>query len=119
LFPTANDSLISNLDTFPTKDSSKVMRIARGGQLTTIFIDFETILGLAVDKKGRIYVLENATGNPFPTRTRGKLSALMGKTNAPTLRRGCLADRNDLRSGRHLYVSAVGFGPPPVGLDRS
>jgi hypothetical protein len=73
------DFLVGNLDTFPIKDSSKVMRITRSGQITTIAINFETILGLAQDNKGRIYVLENTTGNPFPTPNTGKILRIDGK----------------------------------------
>jgi hypothetical protein len=45
----------------------KVMKITPGGDVTTVAIDFSTILGLAFDSKHRLYVLENTTGNPFPT----------------------------------------------------
>ena len=55
------------------------MRITRGGQLTTIFIDFETILGLAVNKRDASLVLENTTGNPFPTPNTGKIVRIDGK----------------------------------------
>jgi hypothetical protein len=56
---------ISNLDTFPIKDgSSKIMKITPSGDLTTVYIGFTTVLGLAFDHKGRLYALENTTGNP-------------------------------------------------------
>jgi hypothetical protein len=37
------------------------------------------ILGLAFDRKGRLYVLENTTGNPFPTPKTGKILRVDGK----------------------------------------
>jgi hypothetical protein len=51
-----------------------------------------TVVGRAFDEQGRPYVLEDTTGNPFPTPSTGRV----------------------LR--HNLYVSNVGFGPPPVGL---
>ena len=117
IVPFGNDFLVGNLDTFPIKDSSKVMRITRGGQLTTIFIDFETILGLAVDKKGRIYVLENTTGNPSPTPNTGKIVRIDGKNKYTDIATGLfLPTGMTFGPDGNLYVSNVGFGPPPVGL---
>jgi hypothetical protein len=117
IVPYGNDFLVGNLDTFPIKDSSKVMRITRGGQLTSIFIDFETILGLAVDKKGRIYVLENTTDNQFPTPNTGKIVRIDGKNKYTDIATGLfLPTGMTFGPDGNLYVSNVGFGPPPVGL---
>lgn len=112
-----NDFLVGNLDTFPIKDSSKVMRISRSGQLRTIAIDFETILGLAVDKKGRIYVLENTTNNQFPTPNTGTILRIDGKHQYTVIASGLfLPTGMTFGPDGNLYVSNVGFGPPPVGL---
>lgn len=112
-----NDFLVGNLDTFPIKDSSKVMRISRSGQLRTIAIDFETILGLAVDKKGRIYVLENTTNNQFPTSNTGTILRIDGKHQYTVIASGLfLPTGMTFGPDGNLYVSNVGFGPPPVGL---
>ena len=117
IVPYGNDFLVGNLDTFPIKDSSKVMRITRGGQVTTIFIDFETILGLVVDKKGRIYVLENTTDNQFPTPNTGKIVRIDGKNKYTDIATGLfLPTGMTFGPDGNLYVSNVGFGPPPVGL---
>jgi hypothetical protein len=117
IVPDGNDFLVSNLDTFPIKDSSKVMRITRGGQLTTIFIDFQTVLGLALDKKRRIYVLENTTNNQFPTPNTGKIVRIDGKNKYTEIAAGLfLPTGMTFGPDGNLYVSNVGFGPPPVGL---
>jgi hypothetical protein len=117
IVPYGNDFLVGNLDTFPIKDSSKVMRVTQGGQLTTIFIDFETILGLAVDNKGRIYVLENTTNNQFPTPNTGKIVRIDGKNKYTDVATGLfLPTGMTFGPDGNLYVSNVGFGPPPVGL---
>jgi hypothetical protein len=117
IVPVGNDFLVGNLDTFPIKDSSKVMRITRGGQLTTIAIDFQTILGLAKDRKGRVYVLENTTNNSFPTPNTGKIVRIDGKNKYTDIATGLfLPTGMTFGPDGNLYVSNVGFGPPPVGL---
>lgn len=117
IVPYGNDFLVGNLDTFPIKTSSKVMHITRGGQLTTIAIDFQTILGLAVDPKGRIYVLENTTNNPFPTPNTGTILRIDGKHQYTVIASGLfLPTGMTFGPDGNLYVSNVGFGPPPVGL---
>jgi hypothetical protein len=72
---------VGNLDRFPIRDdSSKIMKITPSGTITTAYIDLTTILGLAFDSKGRLYVLENTTGgNPFPTPGTGKIVRIAGK----------------------------------------
>lgn len=109
---------VSNLDTFPIKDgSSKIMKITPSGALTTVDIDFTTVLGLAFDRKGRLYVLENTTGNPFPTPGTGKVVRIDGKHQTTEIATGLfLPTAMTFGPDGNLYVSNVGFGPPPVGL---
>jgi hypothetical protein len=109
---------VGNLDTFPIKDgSSKIMKITPSGSLTTAYIDFTTVLGLAFDSKGRLYVLENTTGNPFPTPGTGKVVRINGKHNVTEIATGLtLPTAMTFGPDGNLYVSNVGFGPPPVGL---
>ena len=113
-----HDFFISNLDTFPIKDgSSKIMKITPGGQLTTVAINFTTVLGLAFDGQGRLYVLENTTGNPFPTPFTGKVVRIDGKNQTTEIATGLfLPTAMTMGPDGNLYVSNVGFGPPPVGL---
>jgi secreted PhoX family phosphatase len=117
----ANDGhnfYVSNLDTFPIKDgSSKIMKITPPGSLTTVAINFTTVLGLAFDSKGRLYVLENTTGNPFPTPGTGKVVRIDGKNQTSEIATGLfLPTAMTFGPDGNLYVSNVGFGPPPVGL---
>ena len=109
---------VGNLDTFPIKDgSSKIMKITPSGNLTTAYIDFTTVLGLAFDGKGRLYVLENTTGNPFPTPGTGKVVRIDGKHKVTEIATGLfLPTSMTFGPDGNLYVSNVGFGPPPVGL---
>lgn len=111
------DFFVGNLDTFPIKDgSSKVMKITPLGELTTVFINLSDILGLAFDKKGRLYVLENTTGNQFPTPGTGKILRVDGKNNYTEIATGLsLPTAMTFGPDGNLYVSNLGFGPPPVG----
>jgi hypothetical protein len=108
---------VGNLDTFPIKDgSAKVMKISPFGEITTAFINFSDIVGLAFDKKGRLYVLENTTGNPFPTPGTGTILRVNGKNNYTTIATGLsLPTAMTFGPDGNLYVSNLGFGPPPVG----
>src|SRR5215469_225583 len=109
---------VGNLDTFPIKDgSSKIMKISPEDFLTTAYIGFSDILGLAFDAKGRLYVLENTTGNPNPTPRTGKILRVDGKNQYTEIATGLsLPTAMTFGPDGNLYVSNLGFGPPPVGL---
>jgi hypothetical protein len=109
---------VGNLERFPIHgETSKVMKITPDGDITTVAIDFSTILGLAFDRKHRLYVLENTTGNPFPTPGTGKVLRIDGKHQYTEIATGLfLPTAMTFGPDGNLYVSNVGFGPPPVGL---
>jgi hypothetical protein len=106
---------VGNLDRFPiTGDSSKIMKIAPSGSLTTVNIDFNTVVGLAFDSRGRLYVLENTTGNPFPTRGTGKVLRIEGQHTFKEIATGLsLPTAMTFGADGNLYVSNLGFGAPP------
>ena len=112
---------VSNLDTFPIKDgSSKIMKITPDGKLTTVYIGFTTVLGLAFDSKGRLYVLENTTGNPGPTPNTAKILRVNGKNDYTVIADGAtsvlsLPTAMTFGPDGNLYVSNLGFGLPPDG----
>src|SRR6266508_773449 len=57
---------VGNLNTFPiVQGSSRVFKITPTGQISVFRRGLTTILGLAFDSAGRLYVLENTTGNQF------------------------------------------------------
>ena len=105
---------VGNLDTFPVKDSSKVMKITPTGQITTLYINFQTIVGLAFDSQGRLYVLEMTTDNPNPTPGTGKIIRINGKNDYTEIATGLVfPTAMTFGSDGNLYVSHKGFGMPP------
>jgi secreted PhoX family phosphatase len=108
---------VGNLDRFPiTGDSSKIMKITPSGSITVAYIDFTTIVGLAFDSQGHLYVLENTTGNPYPTAGTGQVVRLNGKRQTVIATGLSLPTAMTFGPDGNLYVSNLGFGPPPIGL---
>ena len=65
----------------------------------------------------RMYVLENTTGNPFPTPNTGDVVRIDHSGNRTVIASGLfLPTAMTFGPDGALYVSNVGFGPPPVGM---
>jgi hypothetical protein len=105
---------VGNLDLFPIRDgSSKVMTITPTGSLTTTTINLTIIVGLAYDSRGRLYVLENTTGNPFPTPGTGRIVRIDAKYVQTVIATGLsLPTAMTYGPDGNLYVSNNGFGFP-------
>ena len=109
---------VGNLNTFPiVQGSSKLFRITLTGQIAQIGSGFTTILGIARDQAGRPYVLENTTGNPFPTPGTGRILRMNSDGSRTTIASGLvLPTAMTFGPDGALYVSNKGFGQPPEGL---
>lgn len=110
---------VGNLNTFPIVDgSSKILKINPGGQVHVAVEGLTTVLGVAFDHQGRMYVLENTTGgNPFPTPGTGQVVRIGPRGEQTVIASGLfLPTGMTFGPDGNLYVSNVGFGPPPVGL---
>lgn len=121
IVPTVVDHLgnfiFSHLNVFPIVDgSSSIYRIKPGGQIEVLETGFTTVLGLTHDKYGRIYVLENTTGNPFPTPGTGKVIRINLNGSREVIASGLtLPTGMTIGPDGKLYVSTVGFGPAATG----
>jgi sugar lactone lactonase YvrE len=106
------------LNPFPiVEGSSKVYKITKGGDIRVFADNLTTVLGLAFDDEGRLHVLENTTGNPFPTPNTGQIVRIDEEGGRKVIASGLfLPTGMTLGPDGNLYVSNVGFGPPPVGL---
>ena len=109
---------VGNLNTFPiVEGSSKILRITPNGKLEVVVEGLTTVLGVAFDHRARMYVLENTTGNPFPTPFTGKVVRVSPSGAREDIATGLfLPTAMTFGPDGALYVSNVGFGPPPVGL---
>jgi hypothetical protein len=108
---------VGNLNPFPiVAGSSKIYRISLSGQIEEWATGFTTILGLAFDKKGNLYVLENTVGAPFPAPGLGRIVKVDESRNKQVITTG-LSMPTGLTYGPdgNLYVSNIGFGPLAIG----
>ena len=109
---------IGNLNPFPIIDgSSNIYKITPSGQIKIFASGFTTILGVAFDREDHLYILENTTGNLFPTPGTGKILRIDRSGNTKTIATGLsLPTAMTYGPDGNLYVSNWGFGPPPIGL---
>jgi hypothetical protein len=108
---------VGNLNTFPIQPgSSRVLKITPSGQLKTWIMGLTTVLGVAFDRQGRLYALENTTcaAPCFPTPFTGKVVRLSRNGTVATIASGLmLPTAMTFGPNGNLYVSTFGFGGPP------
>jgi hypothetical protein len=108
------------LGKFPIVDgSSSVYRLKDHDDFDIVESDLTTILGVAFDDHDRLYVLENTTGagNLFPTPLTGDIVRFDRDGSRQVIVTGLfLPSAMIMGPDGNLYVSNVGFGPPPVGM---
>ena len=109
---------VGNLNTFPiVPGSSKIYKITPSGNVSVFAEGLTTVLGVVFDRRDRMYVLETSTAAGAPTPFTGKVIRV-----DPSRRQTEIASGLFFPTGMTfgpdgaLYVSNVGFGPPPVGL---
>jgi hypothetical protein len=108
---------VGNLNTFPiVEGSSKVLKITPTGHVTTAATGLTTVLGVQFDSKGRMYVLQNTTGNPFPTPGTGNIVRIVNGAHEVIVSGLTLPTGMTFGPGGDLFVSNVGFGAPPTGM---
>jgi len=115
---------VSNLGTFDPDQLNRqsIFQITPSGHLKVVATGFSKVLGLQFDERGRMYVLEasySAT-NSGPVFGSGRLLRVEPNGEQEILidSSGVLASPTGMTFGPDgaLYISNVGFGPPPVGL---
>lgn len=111
------DFYMGNLHPFPVVDgSSNIYKISPSGQVDIWAKGFTTVLGVAFDKKHRLYVLENTTGNPLPTPGTGNIIRIDHSGKREVIASGLsLPTAMTFGPDGRLYVSNWGFGPIAVG----
>jgi hypothetical protein len=110
---------IGNLGVFPqAPGASNIWKVTRGGHISLHASGFNMVLGLSIDRHGRMYVLQ-ASEAPAPTPETGSVVRLSRDGTQRTVIASGLFLPGGMTLGpdhRHLYISNVAFGPPPVGL---
>lgn len=105
---------VGNLDTFPIQNDSIVMKITPHGQVSTVVSGLSTVVGVTFDSEGRLYILENTTGNSFPTPNTGAVLRLTSSGKLQTIASGLnLPTAMTFGPDGNLYVSIFGFGGGP------
>ena len=121
---------VGELSIYPiVAGAANVLRITMRGDVEVAATGFSDITGLAFGAQGEMYVLENTTGNPFPTPNTGDVVRVAARSphdvpglDAPARRGGdviasglLLPTAMTYHDGS-LYVSVGGFGLPATGL---
>jgi hypothetical protein len=108
---------VGNLNTFPIEEGgSRILKITPSGQIHLVTTGVTTVLGTAFDNEGRMYILENTTGNLFPTPGTGKVLRLKDGVLEEIATGLNLPTGMTFGPDGALYVSNWGFGPPPIGM---
>lgn len=108
---------VGNLHTFPIEEgSSRILKITPSGQVKIVVTGLTTVLGVAFDHEGHMYILENTTGNPFPTPGTGRILRVTDSGLEEIVTGLFLPTAMTFGPDGALYVSNVGFGPPPIGM---
>jgi hypothetical protein len=114
-----HDFYFGNLSKFPIVDGvSKVYKLTHHDDFRVVESDLTTVVGVAFDDCDRLYVLENTTGagNMFPTPMTGHIVRFDRDGSRHVIVTGLfLPTAMIMGPDGNLYVSNVGFGPPPVG----
>ena len=110
---------IGNLHPFPIVDgSSNIYKVNPGGEVKVWATGLTTVLGLVIDKRDRMYVLENTVGSPsgFPTPGLGQVVRIDPSGNKTTIATGLsLPTGMTMGPDGNLYVSNWGFSPAAIG----
>jgi hypothetical protein len=105
---------IGNLNTFPiVPGSSKILQVTKAGSVTTVKTGLTMITGVAFDNLGRMYVLENTTTAGEPTPGKGDIVRITGSKREVIVSGLALPTAMTFGPDGALYVSNLGFGPPP------
>ena len=109
---------VGNLNTFPVvPGSSKILKITTAGNVKVAVEGLTTVLGLVFDGRDQMYVLETSTAAGDPTPFSGKVIRVDPSGHQTEIASGLFFPTGmTLGPDGALYVSNVGFGPPPAEL---
>jgi hypothetical protein len=106
---------LGNLNTFPIVDgTSHIYKVTPSGQIVVWADGLTNVVGVAFDRRARMYVLENTVGHPLPTPGSGRIVRIDPSGAQAVVVQG-LSVPTAMTFGPdgNLYVSNLGFGTPP------
>jgi hypothetical protein len=106
---------VGTLTPFPVvPGSAQVFKVNPGGHFQLFAGGLSTVLGLAVDSRHRLYVLEMSNAPGFPTPGAGDIVRINADGSRQTIATGLeLPTAMTMGPDGNLYVSDRGFGFPP------
>jgi len=105
---------VGNLNTFPiVPGSSRIIQVTLSGAVNTVKSNLTTVVGVTFDNLGRMYVLENTTTAGFPAPGTGDIVRFTGSKREVLVSGLALPTAITYGPDGALYVSNLGFGPPP------
>ncbi|MDE2449684.1 MAG: ScyD/ScyE family protein [Gammaproteobacteria bacterium] len=116
---------VSNLGRFTPDalNTQSVYQITPSGQITVVATGLSKVLGIAFDRRARLYVLETSysTSDPGPEPATARLIRIEPNGKQEVLldgSSGILSVPSGMTLGPDgaLYISNIGFGAPPIGL---
>ena len=116
---------VSNLGQFDpdTINTQSVYHITPSGNIKVVATGLSKVLGIAFDRRDRMYVLESSfsTSDPFPEPATARLIRILPNGKQEVLidgSSGILSVPAGMAFGPDgaLYISNIGFGAPPIGL---
>jgi hypothetical protein len=110
-----DDFYVGNLNTFPiSTGSSKIIHIEKGGgYVHPVVWGLTTVVGVAFHNN-HMYVLENTVGEQFPTPGHGDIVRVSASGQKTVVVSGlALPTAMTFGPDGAIYVSNLGFGPPP------
>lgn len=104
---------VGSLGEFPIDGNSSIFKVTPSGNIKKIATGFSAIVGLVVDKKSNMYVLELTAGFPYPTPGAGRIRKINPNGTVEDVISGLkLPTAMTMGPDGNLYVSGWGFGPP-------
>jgi hypothetical protein len=105
---------VGNLSLFPiVEGTSNVYKVTPSGNISVWTDNLTNVVGVAFDRRARIYVLESTVGHPFPTPDSGRI-VRVDPSGVRTVVVNGLSVPTAMTFGPdgNLYVSNLGFGAP-------
>jgi hypothetical protein len=109
---------VGNLGTFgPSHQPENIYKITPSGNIKIVATGLSEVLGVAFDAQNRMYALESSTGGVAPIPGSGDIVRFSDDGTRTVIVSGLsFATAMTFGPDGALYVSNLGFGPPPIGL---